>query len=545
MDVTRVEQRSYITTAALGWRTAREYHWDSVVEAVGNNALPYRAVGSSSMSGHGDWLCAASEIGLPHLMAMDYGRRVLRPPSMTEVSLATSLTVLKWEQSPQAFVVGQRLSLLYRASGLKEAPWDTTPKVVKGAGEYMLRDGVDSCDNVGLEFFDCVIPSCGIALKGQISAALQGVIVKVVPSVSAESPALRYEGFTIAAPERFLSRVHTQSRRRSQKTGRGPCSRLDTNQGRRSREPEDWKGALFSPRHQPGKTFQRARRLEGGPVLAWTPTREDVPESQKTGRGPCSRLDTNQGRRSREPEDWKEALFSPRHQPGKTFQRARRLEGGPVLASTPTREDVPESQKDDDVPPAVVRLQTSLGIMQGGKDPVRRAALTCAATETLRGKISLLRRHDSHLRKSGNDPAGERTRFALVGGDWANRSATAAPRTVKVIAYLSLGLLDLCFTAFGVGPLVFVRGSMNTEAYCNILDNEMLPTFWRFYGMDPFYFQDDNSTCHVLRATMQWYADSNVRLLNWPAQNPDINLIGHIWDELDHRVRARQARQDP
>ncbi|KAJ8875266.1 hypothetical protein PR048_023161 [Dryococelus australis] len=35
-------------------------------------------------------------------------------------------------------------------------------------------------------------------------------------------------------------------------------------------------------------------------------------------------------------------------------------------------------------------------------------------------------RHDSHLRKS-SDPAGDSTRFALVGGEQANRSATAAP----------------------------------------------------------------------------------------------------------------------
>ncbi|KAJ8881941.1 hypothetical protein PR048_018428 [Dryococelus australis] len=43
-------------------------------------------------------------------------------------------------------------------------------------------------------------------------------------------------------------------------------------------------------------------------------------------------------------------------------------------------------------------------------------------------------------------------------------------------------------------------------------------------------------------APMKWYADNNVRRLDWPAQNPDLNPIEHHWDELDRRVRARQAR---
>ncbi|KAJ8870092.1 hypothetical protein PR048_029103 [Dryococelus australis] len=40
-------------------------------------------------------------------------------------------------------------------------------------------------------------------------------------------------------------------------------------------------------------------------------------------------------------------------------------------------------------------------------------------------------RHDSHVRKFGNDPAGNQTQFAYVGGEQSNRSATTAPQETE------------------------------------------------------------------------------------------------------------------
>ena len=68
----------------------------------------------------------------------------------------------------------------------------------------------------------------------------------------------------------------------------------------------------------------------------------------------------------------------------------------------------------------------------------------------------------------------------------------------------------------------------------------MLPTLWQQFGEGPFLFQHDNAPVHKARSIQKWFVEIGVEELDWPAQRShDLNLIEHLWDELECRLRAR------
>ncbi len=99
------------------------------------------------------------------------------------------------------------------------------------------------------------------------------------------------------------------------------------------------------------------------------------------------------------------------------------------------------------------------------------------------------------------------------------KSSVKFPQSVMIWAAMS---------SAGVGPLCFLKSTVNAAIYLDILEHFMLPSADKLYGDADFTFQNHQYIPKAGSMTM---------VLDWPANLPDLNLIENLWSIVKRKMR--------
>ncbi len=108
------------------------------------------------------------------------------------------------------------------------------------------------------------------------------------------------------------------------------------------------------------------------------------------------------------------------------------------------------------------------------------------------------------------------------------KSSVKFPQSVMIWAAMS---------SAGVGPLCFLKSTVNAAIYQEILEHFMLPSADKLHGDADFIFQQDLAPAHTAKGTKSWFNDHGVTVLDWPANSPDLNPIENLWGIVKRKMR--------
>ena len=93
-----------------------------------------------------------------------------------------------------------------------------------------------------------------------------------------------------------------------------------------------------------------------------------------------------------------------------------------------------------------------------------------------------------------------------------------------------------CMGQNGVGMSVEMEGWMDAEQYLSILEDKLLPSMENSgLSKKSIIFQQNNNLKYSFKRVQTWFKSQWIRLLDRPAQSPDLSPVEYLWKHLKKR----------
>ncbi len=77
------------------------------------------------------------------------------------------------------------------------------------------------------------------------------------------------------------------------------------------------------------------------------------------------------------------------------------------------------------------------------------------------------------------------------------------------------------------GNIAIVSETLNSLAYIDPLTTNLKKSLG-IMNLSEYTFQQDNAPCHKSKVTMTYFNEKSIKLMEWPPQSPDLNLIENV-----------------